>query len=213
MQDLLEPNPIETRTAPASARKAPSNIAASESLRAPPSVGAITAQPGEYLSFQLGGQDYGLPILEVKEIRSFETPTRISGAPPEILGVVNLRGVIVPVIDLRLMFGFKRADIGPLAVVIVLSLRTRTVGVVVDAVSDVVDVGPASLRPPPALRLAVTGCAPAITGLACLQSAAAGAATGPGAARSGWVADAGNAPARMVQLLSADQLASGLGGV
>lgn len=177
--------------------------AATGGVGAPALAGTELAPPGEYLSFRLGDEDYGLPILDVQEIRSYEPPTRIAGASPEVLGVVNLRGIIVPVIDLRRVFGCSSADIGPLTVVIVLGLPMRTVGVVVDAVSDVVDVSAAHLRPPPALQRTGSGGGMAITGMACLPAQASSA--------SGAAGGADASVGRMVQLLSAERLAASVG--
>lgn len=122
------------------------HIAHSEGLRAaaaPASAGA------EYLSFRLGGQEYGVDILRVREIRSYETPTRIANLPAHIKGVVNLRGVIVPIIDLRLKLGCAQADYDALTVVIVLNLAGRVVGAVADAVSDVLELPAEAIQPAP----------------------------------------------------------------
>jgi purine-binding chemotaxis protein CheW len=107
------------------------------------------------LSFRLGAEEYGIDILKVQEIRGYAEPTRIAGAPPFIRGVINLRGVIVPIVDLRLKFGVGAAAFDDLTVVIVLSLADRVVGIVVDAVSDVVHLEPQQLRPAPEFNAAV----------------------------------------------------------
>jgi purine-binding chemotaxis protein CheW len=105
------------------------------------------------LAFMLGGEMFGVDILSVKEIRGWSPVTRIPQSPPQVLGVLNLRGAVVPIIDLRRRFELQSADFSPTTVIIVLSLRTgegtRECGVVVDGVSDVVDVAPGSLKPPP----------------------------------------------------------------
>jgi purine-binding chemotaxis protein CheW len=110
----------------------------------------------QLLTFRLGDAVYGVDILRVKEIRGFSPVTRIPHAPPHVLGVLNLRGAIVPVIDLRVRFALREATFCPLTVIIVLSLRTpagtRDCGVVVDAVSDVVDVAPEDVKPAPSMR-------------------------------------------------------------
>lgn len=110
---------------------------------------------GQMLTFNLGGETYGVDILRVKEIRGWSAVTRIPKAPPHVLGVLNLRGAIVPIIDLRLRFALESAEFSPMTVIIVLSLITaegvRECGVVVDSVSDVVEVEPEAVRPPPAL--------------------------------------------------------------
>jgi purine-binding chemotaxis protein CheW len=110
-----------------------------------------TARSGEYLTFRLGGEEYGIDILRVQEIRSYEPPTRIANAPHFIKGVVNLRGVIVPIVDLRLKLGCESAEYNGFTVVIVLNVRGRVVGAVVDSVSDVLELGADHLKPAPEL--------------------------------------------------------------
>jgi purine-binding chemotaxis protein CheW len=97
-----------------------------------PAAGLPTRPAGEYLSFTLGAEEYVIDILKVQEIRSYEPPTRIANAPAFVKGVVNLRGVIVPLVDLRLKFGLDDADYTGLTVVIVLNVGSRVVGIVVD---------------------------------------------------------------------------------
>ncbi len=109
----------------------------------------------EFLAFKLGEEEYGIDILRVQEIRSYEAPTRIAGAPPFIKGVVNLRGVIVPIVDMRLKFKLESARYDSFTVVIVLNIGTRIVGVVVDAVSDVITLKPDQLRPVPEFNSAI----------------------------------------------------------
>ncbi|HZY19174.1 MAG TPA: chemotaxis protein CheW [Ramlibacter sp.] len=122
-----------------------SHIARSEASR------AAAPHAGEYLTYRLGGEEYGVDIQKVQEIRSCETPTRIPGAPAYVKGVVNLRGVIVPIVDLRLKLACERADYNPFTVVIVLAVNKRVVGVVVDSVSDVLDLKADAIKPPPEL--------------------------------------------------------------
>jgi len=107
------------------------------------------AVPRGYLSFHLGREEYGIDILKVQEIRSYSEPTRMAGAPNVVRGVIDLRGVIVPVIDLRLCFGLAEARTDGSTVVIVLNLAHRVVGIVVDAVSEVIELRPAQLRAAP----------------------------------------------------------------
>jgi len=109
----------------------------------------VNAQAREFLSFKLGAEEYGIDILKVQEIRGYEKPTRIANAPAFIMGVVNLRGVIVPIIDLRLKFGLADAQYNDLTVVIVLNVAQRVVGVVVDSVSDVLALGSEQIKPAP----------------------------------------------------------------
>ncbi|WP_457425956.1 chemotaxis protein CheW [Roseateles sp. P5_E7] len=126
------------------------------------------AAPTEYLSFRLGAEAYGIDILKVQEIRSYEAPMGIPNAPAVLRGVIDLRGVIAPILDLRLAFGQAEAACTPLTVIIVLNLGARVVGVVVDSVSDVIELGPQDIRPVPQLRTAGfdTSC---ITGIGSLQ--------------------------------------------
>lgn len=103
----------------------------------------------EFLTFTLGNEEYGIEILKVQEIRSYEAVTRIANAPDFIKGVVNLRGVIVPVVDMRIKFNLGDASYGQFTVVIVLNIAQRVVGMVVDGVSDVISLGPEQIRPAP----------------------------------------------------------------
>ncbi|MDI4635913.1 chemotaxis protein CheW [Pelomonas sp. V22] len=103
---------------------------------------------GEYLSFRLGQEEYGIEILLVQEIRGYEPATRIAGAPEYVHGVLNLRGVIVPIVDLRLKLGLA-AEFDPFTVTVVMNLGGRTVGAVVDAVADVLELLPAQIQPAP----------------------------------------------------------------
>jgi purine-binding chemotaxis protein CheW len=105
----------------------------------------------EYLSFVLGDAQYCIDILKVQEIRTYEAPTRIANTPAFIKGVMNLRGNIVPIIDLRVKFGLPEQKIDTQTVVIVLNVAKRTVGVVVDGVSDVIAVGADEIKPAPEL--------------------------------------------------------------
>ncbi len=109
----------------------------------------------EFLAFKLGEEEYGIDILRVQEIRSFERPTRMANAPEHILGVVNLRGVIVPVVDMRIKFQLNPVNYDSFTVVIVLNIGSRVVGMVVDGVSDVITLSPEQLRPVPELSSAI----------------------------------------------------------
>lgn len=113
------------------------------------------AAGGEYLTFRLGAEEYGIDILRVQEIRSYETPTRIANAPAFIKGVVNLRGVIVPIVDLRLKLCCAEAEYNGFTVVIVLNIRGRVVGAVVDSVSDVLELSPDAIKPAPEMNAMV----------------------------------------------------------
>ncbi len=103
----------------------------------------------EYLGFLLGQEEYAIDILCVQEIRGYVEPTFIAEAPPFVKGVINLRGNIVPIVDLRIRFGLKNIRYTPFTVVIVLNIKERTIGVVVDNVSDVFELPEESIRPAP----------------------------------------------------------------
>lgn len=124
-------------------------VAPAASGQAAPSVERLPSVI-ELLAFRLGTEEYGIDILKVQEIRGYDAVTRIANAPPFVKGVINLRGVIVPIIDLRIRFALERADYDQFTVVIVLNLGQRVVGIVVDSVSDVIQFDPGQIRPAPA---------------------------------------------------------------
>lgn len=127
-------------------------------LQPAPHAGTVTPTPiREFLAFKLGNEEYGIDILRVQEIRSYDKPTRIANAPDFIKGVINLRGMIVPIVDMRLKLKLAQANYDPFTVVIVLNVGTRVVGMVVDAVSDVITLTPEQLRPVPELHAGVAG--------------------------------------------------------
>lgn len=130
--------------------------------------GAPTAQAGadggQYLTLRLGGEEYAIDILRVQEIRSYEEPTRMVNAPSFVKGVVNLRGVIVPIVDLRLKLNIDKVEYNEFTVVIILNVRGTVIGAVVDAVSDVVTLSAQSIKPAPQFETAID--ARFITGLA-----------------------------------------------
>ncbi len=103
----------------------------------------------QQLTFNLAGEEYGVDILSVREIRGWSRVTRIPQTPDHLLGVLNLRGAIVPIMDLRLRFGLARENYGDSTVVIIVAVAERLFGIVVDAVSDVVDIDPAAIKPVP----------------------------------------------------------------
>jgi purine-binding chemotaxis protein CheW len=104
---------------------------------------------GEYLSFTLGREEYGIEILKVQEIRGYEEPTQLANAPAFIKGVVNLRGNIVPIVDMRIKFNLESAEYNQFTVVIILNVAGRVVGMVVDSVSDVIQLAGEQVRPAP----------------------------------------------------------------
>lgn len=110
---------------------------------------AAIASITEFLAFKLGTEEYGIDILRVQEIRSYEDPTRFANTPAFIKGVINLRGVIVPIIDMRIKFNLEQVTYDTFTVVIVLNIGKQVVGMVVDGVSDVITLTPEQLRPVP----------------------------------------------------------------
>ncbi len=110
----------------------------------------VMSQPtNEFLTFRLGGEEYGMDILKVQEIRGYDSVTQIANAPEFIKGVVNLRGIIVPIIDMRIKFQLGNAEYDQFTVVIILNVADRVMGIVVDGVSDVISLGQEQIRPTP----------------------------------------------------------------
>ena len=134
----------------------------------PAAPAAVAGSPREVLSFRLGSEEYGIDILKVQEIRGYEPPTRIANAPGFMKGVVNLRGVIVPIVDLRLHFALADATYDATTVVIILNVAGRTLGIVVDSVSDVVDLCAEQVRPAPEFNGSIAS--NHITGLGALRT-------------------------------------------
>jgi purine-binding chemotaxis protein CheW len=103
----------------------------------------------EFLSFRLGDAEYGIDILKVQEIRGCDPVTGIANTPDFIKGVIDLRGIIVPIVDMRVKFRLERVDYNDFTVVIILNVAQRVVGMVVDGVSDVITLGPGDIKPVP----------------------------------------------------------------
>jgi purine-binding chemotaxis protein CheW len=108
----------------------------------------------EFLAFTLGSEEYGIDILKVQEIRGYETVTRIANAPEFIKGVINLRGIIIPVVDMRIKFKLGTPVYDQFTVVIILNIGGRVVGMVVDSVSDVTTLTPEQVKPAPEMGTA-----------------------------------------------------------
>jgi purine-binding chemotaxis protein CheW len=104
----------------------------------------------QFLTFRIGSEEYGMDILKVQEIRSYEAPTRIAHAPAFVKGVVNLRGVIVPIMDMRIRIGTE-AQYNAFTVVIVMNIGNRVLGMVVDSVSDVLELNADQIKNAPEL--------------------------------------------------------------
>jgi purine-binding chemotaxis protein CheW len=130
-------------------------------MSAPPAAEGDTAGLSQYLTFVCAGEEYGVDILCVQEIKGWDGVTRVPYTPPYLLGVMNLRGVIVPVIDLRTRFGVQLRAPDSSTVVIVVRVRTehgeKTAGIVVDAVSEVYSVTPDNINPTPDLGSSTDG--------------------------------------------------------
>ena len=109
----------------------------------------------EFLAFTLGQEEYGIDIQKVQELRGYETVTRVANAPEFIKGVVNLRGIIVPIIDMRIKFNLGTPSYDQFTVVIILSISGRVMGMVVDSVSDVITLAPDQIKPAPAMGAAL----------------------------------------------------------
>lgn len=128
---------------------------------------ATEADNREFLVFSLGDEEYAIDILKVQEIRGYENVTRIANAPDFIKGVTNLRGVIVPIVDLRIKFHLENVEYGGQTVVIVVNVADRVVGIVVDGVSDVMTLTPDQIKPAP--EFGVTLSSDFLSGLGSLE--------------------------------------------
>jgi purine-binding chemotaxis protein CheW len=109
----------------------------------------VDSSGNEFLAFKLGKEEYGIDILKVQEIRGYEAVTRIANSPEFIKGVVNLRGIIVPIIDMRIKFNLGEPTYDQFTVVIILNIAGRVVGMVVDSVSDVITLTQEQMKPAP----------------------------------------------------------------
>jgi purine-binding chemotaxis protein CheW len=109
----------------------------------------------ESLAFTLGSEEYGINILKVQEIRGYDSVTRIANAPDFIKGVINLRGIIVPIVDMRIKFNLGTPSYDQFTVVIILNIGDRVVGMVVDSVSDVITLSPDQIKPAPEMGTAL----------------------------------------------------------
>ncbi|MFN0073615.1 MAG: chemotaxis protein CheW [Chloroflexota bacterium] len=109
----------------------------------------ITADGSQFLTFQLGDELYGVDILRVQELKGYTAVTKIPNTPNYIKGVMNLRGTIVPIVELRTTFGMATVDYTLLSVIVVVVVRDRIIGLVVDSVSDVLNIGAKDIQAPP----------------------------------------------------------------
>lgn len=112
-------------------------------------VDASASNTNEFLTFTLGQEEYGIDILKVQEIRGYDAVTHIANTPEFIKGIINLRGIIVPIVDMRIKFKLGAPLYDQFTVVIILNVANRVVGMVVDGVSDVITLPPSQIQPPP----------------------------------------------------------------
>ncbi len=117
----------------------------------------LAIDANQYLTFTLGGEEYGLEILKVQEIKGHSGVTRMPNTPPHVKGVTNLRGAVVPIVDLRTKFALPEREYDKFTVFIIATVGTKIVGLVVDAVEDVVDIPAESVQPTPELATSLGG--------------------------------------------------------
>jgi purine-binding chemotaxis protein CheW len=138
-------------------RKDPMQISqtATEVARAGAPPAGVTMEAMEFLAFRLDKEEYGINILKVQEIRGYDAVTRIANAPDYIKGVINLRGIIVPIVDMRIKFNFGEPSYDQFTVVIILNVAGRVIGMVVDSVSDVISLHGGQIKATPEMGSAV----------------------------------------------------------
>jgi purine-binding chemotaxis protein CheW len=124
-------------------------------MQAEPNRTAAMAENREFLTFTLGREEYCIDILKVREIRGYDAVTRVANAPDFIKGVINLRGNIVPIVDLRIKFRLEQVEYGGQTAVIILGILERTIGIVVDSVSDVISLAHERIKPAPEFSAAL----------------------------------------------------------
>ena len=125
---------------------------------------AVDARSGKYLAFHLGSEEFGIPVLNVREIMGLQDITAIPQTPSYVKGVINLRGKVIPVVDLRLKFGLPQAEYGSRTSIVVVTVRQLVVGVVVDGVTEVLNLNAADIENTPDFGEGVT--IPYILGMA-----------------------------------------------
>ena len=110
---------------------------------------AVGGDANQYLTFSLGSEEYGVDILKVQEIKGYTATTRIPNAPQDVVGVLNLRGTIVPIIDLRRKFGLPSVEYNQFTAIVVMVVQRRVMGIIVDSVSEVMSIPGGSVQPAP----------------------------------------------------------------
>lgn len=111
----------------------------------------LSADANQFLTFSLGDEEYGVDILKVQEIKGYVATTRIPNSPHDVVGVLNLRGTIVPIIDLRRKFGLETIEYDQFTAIVVVVVQNRVMGMIVDSVSEVMNIPPSDIQPPPDL--------------------------------------------------------------
>lgn len=111
----------------------------------------LSADANQFLTFSLGEEEYGVDILKVQEIKGYVPATRVPNAPTDVIGVLNLRGTIVPIVDLRRKFGLDAAEYDQFTCIVVVVVQNRVMGMIVDSVSEVMNIPPSDIQPPPDL--------------------------------------------------------------
>ena len=119
------------------------------SMELPGGESGLSADANQFLTFSLGEEEYGVDILKVQEIKGYVPTTRIPNSPPDVVGVLNLRGTIVPIVDLRRKFGLESVEYTPFTAIVVVVVRGRIMGVIVDSVSEVVNIPASDIQPAP----------------------------------------------------------------
>ena len=109
----------------------------------------VAAHVDQFLTFSVADEEYGVDILKVQEIKGYVPTTRIPNAPPEVVGVLNLRGTIVPIVDVRAKFNLEAITYDAFTVIVVVVVQDRVMGLIVDSVSDVMNIPPDDIQPPP----------------------------------------------------------------
>jgi purine-binding chemotaxis protein CheW len=115
-------------------------------------ISAFARDASQFLTFVLGAEEYGIDILRVQELRGYSPITSLPNTPPHIKGVMNLRGAVVPIVDLRAKFGMPQTEYNKFTVIILVMVGARVCGLIVDAVSDVLNVDRSEIEPPPLLE-------------------------------------------------------------
>lgn len=113
----------------------------------------VPADSDQYLTFTVGNEEYGVEIMTVREIRQWAQSTRLPNTPQFMLGVMNLRGAIIPIFDLRARFSGEKTEADSKNVIIIVALSTRLIGILVDTVSDIVHASAGDIKPPPSMEL------------------------------------------------------------